>query len=69
MTDDITLLALSGHIAYNYLVSGSFQLLSRMLFNFLSRYLCTIGFGTYLELGIGIPDFALNSTNATLDPA
>ena len=58
---------LSGHTAYYCLVSGSFQLPPGILFNFLSRYLSTIGLGTYLELGIGLPTFALKSTNATLD--
>lgn len=37
--------------SYHYLVSGSFNPPSRVLFNVLSRYYCTIGLRMYLGLG------------------
>jgi hypothetical protein len=40
---------------YIYYVSGSFNSLLRVLFNFPSRYSCTIGLLTYLELGVDAP--------------
>ena len=39
---------------YNRLVSGSFNLPSRVLFSFHSRYYCAIGLETYLELEMNV---------------
>jgi hypothetical protein len=37
------------------MVSGSFDLPSRVLFSFHSRYYCAIGLETYLELEMNVP--------------
>lgn len=42
---------------YVYEVSGSFNSLSRVLFNFPSRYLYAIGLETYLRLEVSISQF------------
>ena len=44
-------LLLRAATSYHYLVSGSFDPPSRVLFNVLSRYYCTIGLRMYLGLG------------------
>ena len=43
---------LSAAVFYDYWVSGSFNSLSRVLFNFPSRYLYAIGLSTCLRLGV-----------------
>lgn len=50
-----TFRALTG---YNLQVSGSFHLLSRMLFSFPSRYSCAIGPKKCLELEVDTPIFS-----------
>lgn len=49
------------------MVSGSFDLPSRVLFSFHSRYYCTIGLETYLELEMNVPQLhARYPTHVTL---
>ena len=53
---------------YRHLVSRTFDLPSRVLFSFHSRYYCAIGLETYLGLEISVPRIhARYPTRATLD--
>ena len=53
---------------HTYKVSGSFNSLSRVLFNFPSRYLYAIGLETYLRLEVSVSQFHTPyPRNATLD--
>lgn len=53
---------------YGCLVSRSFDLPSRVLFSFHSRYYCAIGLETYLGLGVSVPRIhARYLTRGTLD--
>jgi hypothetical protein len=53
---------------YSHLVSRSFDLPSRVLFSFHSRYYCAIGLETYLGLEVSVPRIhARYPTRGTLD--
>lgn len=60
-------LLLRAATSYSCLVSGSFNPPSRVLFNVLSRYYCTIGLRTYLGLGDSVSRLCTGfPTHATL---